>query len=171
MSKDAGKTEECLSTDIWRNSPLRYMGYANEIGEAFRPLAPKFVRPSYAVAFGYVFGDTTSKVNAAHDDIKDQGKTGTDSRTLMRHKFFVGFDCLVWQTLASVMIPGAIINTLTKASVTAFASQKLFSSNYPRIVRFGPTAIGLIAIPFIIEPIDESVTALMDVTLRKYYCS
>ena len=26
--------------DIYRDSPLRFLGYANEVGEAFRPLVP-----------------------------------------------------------------------------------------------------------------------------------
>ena len=47
---------EGQTADIWRDTPLRYMGYANEVGEAFRPLFPKLVRPSYGVAFAYVFG-------------------------------------------------------------------------------------------------------------------
>ena len=41
--------------DIWRHSALRYFGYANEVGESFRPLVPStFVIFSYIVAFLYV---------------------------------------------------------------------------------------------------------------------
>ena len=32
-------------TDIWRDSPLRYLGYANEVGEAFKPIFPEFLNP------------------------------------------------------------------------------------------------------------------------------
>lgn len=32
--------------DIWRDSALRYAGYANEIGEAFRFITPRLVLPS-----------------------------------------------------------------------------------------------------------------------------
>ncbi|CAN0535911.1 unnamed protein product, partial [Scytosiphon promiscuus] len=32
--------------DIWRNSALRYAGYANEVGESFRFIAPRLVGPS-----------------------------------------------------------------------------------------------------------------------------
>lgn len=32
--------------DIWRDSPLRYAGYANEVGESFRNIAPRLVGPS-----------------------------------------------------------------------------------------------------------------------------
>lgn len=41
--------------DVFRDSYLRYCGYANEVGESFRPLVPKlFVHFSYAVAIFYV---------------------------------------------------------------------------------------------------------------------
>ena len=33
--------------DIFRESMLRYMGYANEVGEALRPVAPAIYYPSY----------------------------------------------------------------------------------------------------------------------------
>lgn len=29
--------------DIWRDTPIRFLGYANELGESFRPILPKFV--------------------------------------------------------------------------------------------------------------------------------
>ena len=40
--------------DYWRNSSLRYLGYANEVGEAFRHQAPAAVKPSYGLALCYV---------------------------------------------------------------------------------------------------------------------
>ena len=47
--------------DIWRDTPLRLLGYANEVGESFRYVFPRLVVPSYAVAFGYVLADTQDK--------------------------------------------------------------------------------------------------------------
>lgn len=57
-SPEGTKKEE--SYDIFRDSPIRYLGYANEIGESFRYQYPKFVVPSYAVAFGYCFADAAT---------------------------------------------------------------------------------------------------------------
>ena len=34
-------------SNIFREVPLRYLGYANEVGESFRFQAPKLVMPSY----------------------------------------------------------------------------------------------------------------------------
>ncbi|CAN0168442.1 unnamed protein product, partial [Ectocarpus fasciculatus] len=48
--------------DIFRDTALRYMGYANEVGEAFRPLIPAFaVVASYGVAIAYVSADAVAK--------------------------------------------------------------------------------------------------------------
>jgi len=48
--------------DVFKQSLLRYAGYANELGEAFRPLIPKWiVTSSYAVAFAYAGGDAVDK--------------------------------------------------------------------------------------------------------------
>ena len=52
---------EKKEVDLFRDTPLRYMGYANEVGESFRYMAPWFVRPSYGIAFAYVFADTYDK--------------------------------------------------------------------------------------------------------------
>ena len=41
--------------DPWRDTFLRYLGYSNEVGEAFRPLVSRsVVIGSYLVAFTYV---------------------------------------------------------------------------------------------------------------------
>ena len=48
--------------DIWRDTPVRYLGYANECGEALRALLPPAGVPaSYALAIGYVLADTMDK--------------------------------------------------------------------------------------------------------------
>ena len=47
--------------DIFRDTPIRYLGYANEVGEAFHQILPIFYLPSYVISFAYVFTDTFSK--------------------------------------------------------------------------------------------------------------
>jgi len=42
---------EAGEVDIYRDTPLRYLGYANEVGEAFRALMHvRWVRAAYGVA-------------------------------------------------------------------------------------------------------------------------
>lgn len=52
--------------DIWRETPIRYLGYANEVGESFRHVFPKFVKSSYGLAFLYVLGDSYDKGHKAY---------------------------------------------------------------------------------------------------------
>jgi mitochondrial fission process protein 1 len=145
--------------DLWRDTPIRYLGYANECGEAFRPLKTRFVRPSYAVAFGYVLGDTGSKT------LKSKEAKNEDTEVAK-----TALDCFVWQTLASVMIPGLVINRVTSTSAQIMNTNvKLLSSLPSPLKRFGPTMIGLMTIPLIIHPIDNGVTWFMDNTVRKWW--
>lgn len=73
-------------------------------------------------------------------------------------------DTWVWQTLASVVIPGFTINRLVKFSKPLIARAAL-----PAVATtWGPTALGLAAIPVIIHPIDSLVHTVMDATLRPW---
>lgn len=74
-------------------------------------------------------------------------------------------DVFVWQMLASVIIPGFVINRITWGA-GIFAKR---SKNLPGIARkWLPTCIDLLAIPLIIKPIDNAVDHAMDRTYRKY---
>ncbi len=50
------------NVDPYRETSLRYMGYANELGEAFTSYLPEWGLPaSYCVAASYVMFDTIDK--------------------------------------------------------------------------------------------------------------
>ncbi|KAJ8578869.1 hypothetical protein ON010_g331 [Phytophthora cinnamomi] len=100
--------------DIWRESLVRYLGYANELGESFRPIVPRLVVPSYLFAFGYVLGDTVDKASKAHKKALAEGIS-----TLKRNAVVVDatIDTLAWQTMASVVIPGFTINRVVRRRV------------------------------------------------------
>ena len=50
--------------DIYRDTPVRLLGYANEVGEAFRALVNvKLVHASYGLASAYVLADTYDKAS------------------------------------------------------------------------------------------------------------
>jgi len=46
---------------LWRDTPLRLLGYANETGESFRHIYPRMVTPSYIIAYMYTLADTQDK--------------------------------------------------------------------------------------------------------------
>ncbi|XP_070541030.1 mitochondrial fission process protein 1-like [Ptychodera flava] len=147
--------------DIFRDTWIRYLGYANEVGEAFRSIVPvTVVRLSYVVAGSYVIGDSIEKGSRANEiQWKDKPERN-------RKIFHAVTDCLIWQGLASVAIPGFTINRLCALSL--FILRK--STSLPLNARkWTTTAIGLSAIPFIIKPIDRSVDYMMDHTLRRLH--
>mmetsp|Transcript_59446 Transcript_59446/g.140069 ORF Transcript_59446/g.140069 Transcript_59446/m.140069 type:complete len:167 (-) Transcript_59446:61-561(-) len=138
--------------DVFKDTPLRYLGYANELGESFRPLISRFLyRGSYVVAGTYVLADSADKTIKAFKD-------HTSKKNKLVDAFDKGADTLVWQGLASVAIPGLVINRVV------WAAQKVKWPGPMKVL--APTIIGLSSIPFIVTPIDEGVHHLMDNTLR-----
>ena len=92
------------------------MGYANEVGEAFRALVHvNWVRLSYGVASAYVLADTNDKAGktAASLPENEEGRTAKIGAA--------AFDTLRWQALASVMIPGFVINRICAGSLYTMA--------------------------------------------------
>ena len=92
------------------------MGYANEVGEAFRALVHvNWVRLSYGVASAYVLADTNdkSRKTAASLPLNEEGRSAKIVAA--------AFDTLLWQALASVMIPGFVINRICAGSLYTMA--------------------------------------------------
>ncbi|CAN0023608.1 unnamed protein product [Ectocarpus fasciculatus] len=157
MSTAAASEGDEGDGDMWRDSALRYAGYANEVGESFRNIAPRLVVPSYAVSIAYVCGDTVDK--AYRDYTKGEGMVAVGK---------TGLDVLLWQSLASVAVPGLTINIAVKAVSAAMASDQA-KTLLPKLARkWVPTAVGLGIIPFIVTPIDDGITWGMDETVRKW---
>ena len=90
------------------------MGYANEVGEAFRALVHvrwaklanydvhygrlgRWVRASYGLASAYVLADTADKGG------KQARQPGADTKAVA----VAAVDTLLWQAFASVIVPGA----------------------------------------------------------------
>mmetsp|Transcript_7472 Transcript_7472/g.18682 ORF Transcript_7472/g.18682 Transcript_7472/m.18682 type:complete len:173 (+) Transcript_7472:55-573(+) len=139
--------------DIFKDSLLRYLGYSNELGEAFRPLVhPRVVGATYVVSGGYVVADAVDKVLLAlrNEKIPEQAR-----KWVALEK---GADTLIWQGLASVIFPGITINRIV------WATGKLPLP--PKLKSIVPTAVGLASIPLIIYPIDHLVHWGMDKTTR-----
>mmetsp|Transcript_10546 Transcript_10546/g.17004 ORF Transcript_10546/g.17004 Transcript_10546/m.17004 type:complete len:95 (-) Transcript_10546:214-498(-) len=75
-----------------------------------------------------------------------------------------GTDTLLWQGLASVIVPGFTIH-----QIVHWTSRSLRVIKAPKsAVTIIPTAAGLGAIPFIVHPIDEAIHWLGDNTWRAW---
>ena len=148
--------------DIYRDSPLRYMGYANECGEAFAAWLPPFGVPAtYGVAAVYVLADTFDKAIKAN---KEKG---------MKEGVIVGLDTVTWQMLASVFWPGSFIRVtvnltnLLVSKLPADLSLDIGGLDAATIEKALPTAIGLMTIPFIVKPIDKTIDWAMEESVTK----
>jgi fission process protein 1 len=158
---DSNKGNNEKACNVFRDSPVRFLGYANEVGESFRYQFPRFVTPSYVLAFGYCFMDAAS---TGYDTWNSHNDRKT-SRSREINTIVATSDTLLWQTLASVMIPGATINLIVKATravVPRLPGLPVVAATWM------PTAVGLSSIPFIVHPIDSSVDFLMDHTVREW---
>ena len=159
-SSEKKKKNESEKVDIFRDTPIRYLGYANEIGESFRYQFPKLVLPSYIVSFGYCFADATTKGYATYQSAskaRSSSSTSESNTTNSRTNsptlkaIITTTDTLIWQCLASVMIPGATINTIVKAS--RFAIRKSPVVVPVVAAKWIPTILGLISLSRPLRPI------------------
>lgn len=199
--------EEEDEFDPLRDGPLRFLGYANEVGEAFGAWLPFYGVPlSYAIAVAYVFTDTGDKgvkawkkADKELSQMKDSKKDLDVSKLTTLLATERGVDTVVWQLLASVIIPGTTIHYIVAlvhyllatglnldnpddilpAAATLFAYMATtLNIDVQTVSEFVeksvPTFCGLLAIPFIVHPIDNTVHAILNVSmrpaLRKYLC-
>ena len=160
--------------DLFRDTMVRYAGYANELGEAFGPLLPAFVPFSYAIAVSYVAADAIDKVRRARGIYKDQEVAMCSA--------IDGLDAFVWQMLvrravppgpapcfsrivpqASVVMPGFTIHQVV-AIVGNLVDAAGLDGGAAAVL---PTLAGLAAIPCIMTPLDELAEVAMDAGPRR----
>jgi len=157
---DSAEEVSKKEVDIYRDTPLRYLGYANEVGEAFRALVHvNWVKLSYGVASAYVLADTNDKAQKMSQSLP------VDDASKTKKVAFAAVDTLLWQALASVIIPGFTINRICAASLYTMGRAIPNVSLNSR--KWATTAIGLGVIPFIVHPIDSFVHIAMDKTTRQ----
>jgi len=183
------QNEMADEVDIWRDTPVRYCGYANEVGEALKAFLPGWGVPaSYALAIAYVLADTADKANK---EWKISSTCSTDPSDAVRTTRVVasGTDAITWQLLASVFVPGSVIHLVVSTSTAALAAipgtegaamavaqalpEPLFAiaggsteAAAQTVLNTIPTTLGLGTIPFIVEPIDETIHNVLDLSVR-----
>ncbi|VDN02962.1 unnamed protein product [Thelazia callipaeda] len=153
--------EDLHRIDIYRDTPIRLLGYANEVGEAFRAWVPvNVVRLSYVFAMGYVFADTADKSRRTY------ASKYSNNKERYQAVAFRAADTLMWQTLASVVIPGFTINRMCYLTTKVLN----WTTRIPvKAQKLTSTVLGLCMIPFIVKPIDTAVEIGMQSSVRKFY--
>lgn len=151
--------------DIYRDTPLRYMGYANECGEAFAAWLPGWGVPaSYGVAALYVCADTADK------SVKAYNETEGDGTAKAKRGAAVALDTFTWQMLASVFWPGSFIRCVvvtTGVVLSYLPIPEAAATGGVDIERLLPTLAGLCTIPLIVTPIDETIDKAMEMSVSK----
>lgn len=157
-NESLGNNESPTKIDYFRDTPIRYLGYANEVGEAFRQLVSRrVVQLSYVISSTYCFADATSKAL----EVKESSEYIEVKKTPNRQAVEMFVEAAVWQGLASVIIPGFTINRICWLS--SIALRKTASSFVnPGKQKLLVTLIGLGSIPLIIKPIDSLVDRIME---------
>ena len=113
----------------------------------FDQFFPKLVVPSYGVSFTYVFFDTYDKASKANVATKGDGTAIAEAAV----------DTLLWQSFASVIIPGFVIHTVVDVASAGTNSKAL-----------GANCFGFICHTFNYTPIDHFVDWAMDSTVRPF---
>ena len=164
--------------DIFRHTPVRYLGYANEIGEAFRyHIKLRTLVFAYVLSTGYIVGDTLDKgiksykkitlknkennINTLKNDnlnIQDNNdKIQTKNDSPLYHVIKSGGFCLCWQILATELVPAFIVFQVVKIT------KKLIGTNRsPFIIKWVPTLAGLCLIPTFPHTVDPLIDNLFD---------
>jgi fission process protein 1 len=107
-NKNETEVAETQEVDIYRDTPVRLLGYANEVGEAFRALVHiNWVRASYGVASVYVLADTRDKANK----MMRRSDDATDATEKRKKVAAAAFDTLLWQVehFLSIVYPVYIL--------------------------------------------------------------
>ena len=145
------------NVDPYRETSLRYMGYANELGEAFTTYLPEWGLPaSYCIAASYVIFDTIDKGEKAYQGAEEEDKIVDTLR--------ISTETLTWQMLASVFWPGSIIRVIVNMAASIISSNNMDDN---QVMHFLPTLIGISAIPMIVKPIDSTVDKIMEGSISK----
>ena len=125
----------------------RYVAYSSDVGESMRPvLRPWMVNATYGVAIGYVLYDAGS-------DVKRKMDAGHPTEVLLA----TGTYKLVFHGLVSLAMPAVIIHSAVHQAHDLFAREAF--SKMPRVVKWGPSAVGLGLIPLmpLLDPPAEHV--------------
>ncbi|KAL5527131.1 hypothetical protein ACEPAG_5922 [Sanghuangporus baumii] len=136
----------------------RYLAYSSDVGEAFRPVVPRWVvRSMYGVSWAYVAGDVSFETWKA----KRRGPNPLEAATLTESQrlALAAVKRGTFQVVASMAFPALTIHTLVRYSGRAISRIPRLS---PRTRSWGPTLIGLAAVPFLPYIFDKPVEEATD---------
>ena len=151
--------------DPFRDGPLRYAGYANEFGEAFRKeISLWAVRATYAIAIVYGLADACDKGYLEYKKCQvESPSSGLTDAPVLKRVCSRALDVGLWQMAASVFLPALCVNrTCYVVTLLTVKLRRL----YPAL-KYAPILAGLSIIPLAPHVIDPLVDGALDHTIRK----
>jgi fission process protein 1 len=140
---------------------FRYLAFTSDFGEALRPvLSARIVTGTYAIAIGYCFADVgweayklkeRNYMTAAHEHHPPRPMSMTQ----------LVVERSVFQAVASVAVPFAIIHT-------AVGTSKKFFDRMGRFTKWGPSVVGLAVIPLLPMYFDEPIEHGLELSFAKW---
>ena len=126
---------------------IRYSAYSSDVGEAARPVAPKWVvNAAYGIVGIYIVGDISFE---CYNEKNKNNLEWTDWPVVRK-----GLHAATFQGIASLAIPTVLIHSAVKYSTRGFAMYA------PGMLKFGPSVVGLALIPFMPlfdEPAEHAI--------------
>jgi fission process protein 1 len=145
--------------DIFKDSPLRYVGYTNELAEATSRVIPlKVYALGYFIEIIYFFSDAFHKGHKAYNDPNAPENVHLYAMKKSSHT-------IIWQFLATIIIPPLIIN---RGVHLAHFVTKRFTNNSSTLKTI-PTLFGLSMIPIMPFTIDPLVDKYMGKYVGHYF--
>lgn len=150
-----------VESNVWRDTPLRYVGYADELGEAMAPyIGHQAVTGSYLLSGLYALGDVITSSHRVYHKHRDLSRQHRIRKTVTE-----ALDSTLFHLAATVFIPALMIKYL-RQGITRGMGHALVP---PAIGRFRTpiaTLAGVLAIPLISKPVDQAIDKVLDWTYR-----
>ncbi|KAF0709607.1 Aste57867_5832 [Aphanomyces stellatus] len=179
------------SPDIYR------VGGAHLVGESFRPLYPQVAIALYGVAGAFVlhsaYEDWSVSSTSCLREARKKARTFSASEAAglceshsfsadvdQVHAVCVAVDTFIKHSLASIAIPGYIVNRVVRdhlgglyigsivlqVAAATHASKQVLTR--PTLLKWTPVGAGIVVLPLIVRPIDWCVEFAMDKTTRAW---
>jgi len=137
-------------------SKLRSITYLNQAGKTANNLfiiPHKYLSTLTQIAWTYVVIDVILKAN----NVKYKGKDVV---------FISCLDTTIWHMFASFIIPGFILKTTLNVSHSILSIGGRFRNRFTSLT---PILLGFALLPFMIQPVDNFTSYMMNNSLRKTY--
>lgn len=141
---------------MWRQRPLRYIGYVDEMGEVFAPyIGHKAVMGAYLISAFYGLldlGTCAAKVPPSPDRKRKMKETVIDG--------------MIFHAISTVLMPPMLLR-LVRTGMKRLLKQPQIPARFKQFT-FLPSLVALMLLPVVGKPIDNMMNNLLNWTYRAH---